>query len=123
MIRVVTSLATCAALVCAVPGTRAEEEITISYKDATEFVGQEMTVVGTITGTHLSTSSGNLYLNFGDYKKDVSVKIPKESLAKFPANAETWYKGKKVKATGVITWEKGLLRLTVSDMAVLKVME
>jgi hypothetical protein len=123
MLRIVTSLAACAALAGAVAGVRAEEEITISYKDATEFVGQEMTVVGTVTGTHLSARSGNLYLNFGDYKKDVSVKIPKESLAKFPANAETWYTGKKVKATGVIMWEKGMLRLPVSDMAALKVIQ
>lgn len=102
---------------------RAEEPAAIPYADAPKFVGEEKTVEGTVTGTHLSKGSGNLYLNFGDYKKDLSVKIPKESIAKFPPDAAALYKGKKVRATGMIAKEKGKLRLTVSDPEGLKIAE
>lgn len=123
MRRIAVSVIACAALLVAAPPVGAEEDLTISYTYATEFVGQEMTVEGVVRATFVSENSGNLYLNFGDYKKDLSVQIPKKSLSKFPGNAETWYKGKKIRATGVIKWEKGLLRMAVSDMGHLKVME
>lgn len=123
MRRVALSIAVCAALGGTAPAARAEEDVAIAPEYATEFVGQEMTVAGTVVGTHLAKSSGHLYLNFGDYRKVVSVKIPKDALAKFPANAETWYTGKKVRATGVIKREYGLLRLTVRDPSELKVSE
>jgi hypothetical protein len=123
MRRIAMLFAACAALAAAGTAAPEKEDPVIAPEDAAEFVGQEMTVAGAVTGTHLSKRSGNLYLNLGDYRKTVSIKIPKAAVAKFPANAETWYTGKKINATGMISRERGLLRLTVSAPSALKVVE
>lgn len=93
----------------------------ISYKDAPNYIDQKKTVEGTIVGTHVSSRSGNMYLNFGDYKKDLSIKIPAENIPKFPADALTLYKGKKVEATGKIVIEEKKLRIYITDPADLKI--
>ena len=63
-------------------------------------------MAGTIVGTHLSGRSGNLYLNFHqDYGRFLSVKIPAASVSRFPADAQNYYKGKEIIATGEISTE------------------
>jgi len=126
MTRSIIVTAAVLALFCLVtPSARGEEtKGAISYKDAAQFIGQKKTVEGTITGTYLSSKgSGNLYLNFGDYKKDLSVKIPAADIKKFPSDAQTLYKGKKIEATGEVMKERGKLRLTVSDPADIKIVQ
>lgn len=124
--RLYLSVALCAGvcLFCAVPLLTAQEESgVISYKDAEKYLDQKKTVEGTITGTYLSERSGNLYLNFGDYKTELSIKIPGEDIKKFPSDAQTMYKDKKVQATGMIKKERKKLRMVVADPADLKIVE
>jgi hypothetical protein len=108
-----------------VPATcfAAEGPDVISYKDAEKYLDQKKTVAGTIVATHVSEGSGNLYLNFGDYKKELSIQIPKDKLEAFPSDAAALYKGKKVEATGMIKKEKKKLRLVVTDPIDLKIVE
>ena len=98
----------------------------IPFSEASQYIGQRKTVAGTIVGTHLSGRSGNLYLNFHqDYGRFLSVKIPAASVSRFPADAQNYYKGKEIIATGEISTEGAAhyLRLTVTDPADFRVLE
>lgn len=96
----------------------------ISFEDAGDYMGQTKSVEGTVVGTHLSSRSGNLYMNFHqDYRTYLSVKIPASDLSKFKPDAATYYKGKKIIATGKIIKDRAYLRIEVTDPADLKVVE
>lgn len=98
----------------------------ISFKDAGDYVDKTTSVEGTVVDTHVSRRSGNLYLNFSeDYSTSLSVKIPASDLGKFRPDADSYYKGKKIVATGMIKREDAdkYLRLIVADPADLKVAE
>jgi len=98
----------------------------ISFQEAGKYVDQTKTVKGTITGAHVSPGSGNLYLNFHDnYRMYLSVKIPADAIDKFRSDAESYYIGKKVAATGTIVKEEDAkyLRQIVTDPNNLKVEE
>lgn len=89
---------------------------TVPLQDAEKYMGQTITIRGRIVGTHLSSRSGNLYLNYHqDFKRYVSIKIPAASLSRFPAGAENYYRGKEVQATGRITREGQYLRQEVTN--------
>ena len=95
---------------------------TVSWRDATRYMGRMKAVKGRIVGTHLSSGSGNLYLNFDpDYKTYISIKIPSSSVGRFRPDAASYYNGKEVIAKGMIKREKGFLRLIVSNPDDLKV--
>ncbi len=99
------------------------EPESISWMSAASYIGQTKTVKGTIIGGHLSSRSGNLYLNFSpNYQTSLSIKIPKESVSKFPSDAMNFYQGKTVYATGRIEKDR-YLRLIVLDPSDLKVAE
>ncbi len=101
--------------------TPVPEPESISWMSGAQYIGQTKTVKGTIVGSHLSSRSGNLYLNFSpDYRTTLSIKIPKGSLYKFPSDAKNFYQGKTVYATGMIKKEQ-YLRLIVTDPTDLKV--
>jgi competence protein ComEA len=107
----------------AAPGVVADA---IPFSDAADYVDQRKSVAGTIVGAHRSARSGNLYLNFhSEYSKYLSVKIPAAELPRFRRDAESYYTGKEVVATGEITREgnANYLRLTVTDPADFKVIE
>ncbi len=88
----------------------------ISWRDAERYLDQTKTVKGTIVGTHLSSRSGHLYLNFDpDYRRYVSIKISADDLSKFRSDAESYYEGKAVTAKGMIKKEGNYLRLLVTD--------
>lgn len=90
--------------------------VALDYKEGMAYVGQTKTFTGPIVGTHFSEKSGNLYLNFDrDYKNNISVKIGKSDLSKFPADAASFYEGKNVIATGRVEKEKNFVRLLVTD--------
>ena len=104
-----------------VPGS---EPASISWKDGMKHVGRNKSVKGAIVATHLSSRSGNLYLNFdSDYTTYISIKIPAADLKKFPPGPENYYKGKTVVATGKIVKEKKYSRMIVTDPADLFVVE
>jgi DNA/RNA endonuclease YhcR with UshA esterase domain len=59
-------------------------------------------VEGTVVRTHRAKSV--LYLNFhSNWKKYVSVVILGGDLARFPKDAEEYYRGKTVRVRGVVT--------------------
>lgn len=98
----------------------------ISFENAGNYVGQTKTVDGTVVDTHVSSRSGNLYLNFHqDYRAYLSVKIPASDLGKFRSDAASYYTGKKIISTGEIRREDDgkYLRMIVTDPANLKVVE
>lgn len=98
----------------------------ISFENAGNYVGQTKTVDGTVVDTHVSSSSGNLYLNFHqDYRTYLSVEIPASDLGKFRSDAASYYTGKKIISTGEIIREDNgkYLRIIVTDPANLKVVE
>jgi len=98
----------------------------ISFGDAGNYVGQTKTVDGTVVDTHVSSRSGNLYLNFHqNYRTYLSVKIPASDLGKFRSDAASYYTGKKIISTGEIRREDDgkYLRIIVTDPANLKVVE
>ncbi len=104
-----------------IPG---QEPASISWKEGTKHVGQTKSLKGTIVDTHLSSGSGNLYLNFDpDYTTYISIEIPAANVKKFPAAAASLYKGKTVVATGKIVKEKKYTRLLVTDPANLFIVE
>ncbi|MCX6357369.1 MAG: helix-hairpin-helix domain-containing protein [Candidatus Aureabacteria bacterium] len=105
--------------------TKAATEV-LSFKDAGDYVDRDKSVEGTVVDTNVSRRSGNLYLNFDkDYSTYLSVKILASDLGKFRPDADSYYKGKKIVATGVIKREDAdqYLRIIVTDPADLKVVE
>ncbi len=89
---------------------------TVPMQDAERYMDQTVTIRGRIVGTHLSSRSGNLYLNYHqDFKRYVSIKIPSASLSRFPSGAENYYRGKEVQATGRIVREGQYLRQEVTN--------
>ena len=102
-----------------IPGSAVAEPpapASISWRDGMKFVGQTKTVTGPIVGAYFSEKSGTLYLNFDqDYKNNISIKIGKSDLPKFPPDAKDVYQGKTVIATGRIEKEKNFVRLLVTD--------
>jgi DNA-directed RNA polymerase subunit RPC12/RpoP len=100
------------------------EPAVISWEDGANYVGKTKTVEGTVAGTHLSSGSGNLYLNFNkDYRNYLSVQIPASDLRRFRGDAASYYQNKKISAKGLIQRQKGFLRITVKNPEDLKVLE
>ncbi len=78
----------------------------IPWRDAEKHEGETVTVEGTIAATH---NSGTVcFLNFDrNYKRTLTLVIFQKRFAAFPPNPERYYKGKNVRATGVITRHGG----------------
>ncbi len=74
----------------------------ISWSEASSRMGEELTVQGPVTSTG-DDGAGGVVLNVGGPESDPSrfvVVIPKEALAKFPADPATYYDGQLVTVTG-----------------------
>lgn len=95
-----------------VPGSEPES---ISWRVGSSFIGQQKSVKGKIVGSHISSRSGNLYLNFDrDYYTYLSIKIPNKAVGKFPSGAASYYNGKMVVATGKIIKDGKFIRLIIT---------
>ncbi|MEJ2744440.1 MAG: hypothetical protein P8123_01955 [bacterium] len=100
------------------------EPAVISWEDGANYVGKTKTVEGVVVGTHLSSGSGNLYLNFSqNYRTGLSAQIPAAELRRFRSDAASYYQNKKVSAKGLIHRQKGFLRIKVVNPEDLKVIE
>lgn len=94
----------------------------ISWKDAAKYYGQEKTVEGTIVATRNTGKA--CFLNFSeDWKTDFTAVIFASDLGKFPANPETYYKGKKVKVTGNVQEYQGKPEIIVKRPGQIKIVE
>ncbi len=97
------------------PTVAAPETGTIPFQEAGNHIGETVTIEGRIAGVHRSSRSGNLYLNYHqDYRNYVSIKIPAEALNSFRSDAENYYSGKTVRATGKIVRDGQYLRQEVT---------
>lgn len=104
-----------------IPGSEPEY---VSWQDGPRYLGQTVSVKGQIVGAHLSSRSGNLYLNFhADFKNTLSIKIEKQDIGKFPPDPASYYQRKTVIATGRIIKDRDYLRLIVTDPANLRVLK
>jgi hypothetical protein len=89
----------------------------ISWSEASSRVGEELTVQGPVTSTG-DDGAGGVVLNVGGPESDPSrfvVVIPKEALAKFPADPATYYDGQLVTVTGLIEDRAGTATMTVTS--------
>lgn len=100
------------------PGTRNANAV--SWEEAHRHVDERITVEGTIVRTHRTPTV--LYLNFHtNWKRYLTLIIHAKDLPLFPANPETAFKGKKVRARGEVTLNKGRLEMVVRDPANLEI--
>lgn len=74
----------------------------ISWKDAADFVGQEVYAVGKVVRSSRSRG-GHAFLNFDpDGRTTLTIFIRDENYANFPKPPETEYRGKMIKVRGYI---------------------
>ncbi|MBP2675238.1 MAG: nuclease (SNase domain protein) [Deltaproteobacteria bacterium] len=88
----------------------------VSWEEAHRHVDERIVVEGTIVRTHRTASV--LYLNFHpNWKRYLTVVIRSKDLPLFPADPETAFKGRKIRARGEVTLFKGRLEMVVRDPA------
>ncbi|WP_135603743.1 thermonuclease family protein [Methanococcoides sp. NM1] len=88
----------------------------ISYLDAGRYVGQTVTVEGTVVRTARHDGNGIIYLNFHDpYDGYFTVVIWSDDWDRFPQSPELYYDGKHVLVTGKIIEYKGSPEIIVED--------
>jgi hypothetical protein len=89
----------------------------ISWSEASSRVGESLTVQGPVTSTG-DDGAGDVVLNVGAPASDPSrlaVVIPKEALAKFPADPAAAYDGQLVTVTGLIEDRDGTATIVVTS--------
>ena len=104
------------------PGETSDNETTnaISGEDASNHIGERVTVYGPVVDTHYaSTSNGQpTFLNIGkSYPASdrFTIVIWGSNRHKFPSSPETYYSGKTVYVTGLITTYKGAAQIEASS--------
>jgi DNA/RNA endonuclease YhcR with UshA esterase domain len=74
----------------------------IPWDEAHQHIGREIVVEGTVVRVHRGKKV--LYLNFHpNWKKYLTLVVLGKDIRKFPKDAETFYKGKKVRVRGKVT--------------------
>jgi micrococcal nuclease len=85
---------------------------TVSWEEAHRHIGRHVVVEGKLVRTRRAKNV--LYLNFHpNWKKYVTVVIPGRDLARFPGDAETFYRGKTVRVRGEVSLYKGRPEIVV----------
>ncbi len=93
----------------------------VPWEEANRHVDERIVVEGTIVRTHRSASV--LYLNFhSNWNRYLTLVLPAKDLPLFPEDPEAAFKGKKVRALGEVTLQKGRLEMIVRDPANISVM-
>ncbi|KGK99043.1 nuclease [Methanococcoides methylutens] len=88
----------------------------ISYLDAGRYVGQTVTVEGTVVRTTKHDGNGIIYLNFHDpYEGYFTVVIWSEDWDRFLQSPEVYYDGKHVLVTGKVIEYKGSPEIIVEN--------
>lgn len=79
---------------------------TMPWREAEKREGETVTIEGTITATHNSGKA--CFLNFDkNYKQTLTLVIFEKRFAAFPPHPERHFKGKTVRATGIVTRHNG----------------
>jgi len=94
----------------------------ISWEDAAQYYGQEVTVEGTIV---LTKNTGKVvFLDFSPtWWVDLKVVIFPEDAAKFPAPPEEMFLNRKIRVTGVVKEYKGAPEIIVRDPGQIEIVE
>ncbi|NYT19184.1 MAG: thermonuclease family protein [Methanosarcinales archaeon] len=96
--------------------SRGTEHVIISYLDAGRYVGQTVTVEGTVVHTARNDGNGIIYLNFHDsYEGYFTVVIWSDDWDRFPQSPELYYDGKHVLVTGNVIEYKGSPEIIVES--------
>ncbi|MCK5708609.1 MAG: hypothetical protein KAI43_13255 [Candidatus Aureabacteria bacterium] len=94
----------------------------VSWKDANDYIGQYITVEGTIVATYNSGKA--CFLNFHrNYKKYFTAVIFASNYHKFNGKPEVIYKGKKVQITGMVKKYEGKSEIIVGSPGQIKIVE
>ena len=102
--------------------TKSEQPKIISWEDADNYIGQRVTVQGTIVKTHNSGKA--CFLNFHpNWRRYFTAVIFASSFNKFPATPETFYLNKKVLVTGIVKEYKGKSEIILSNPNQIKIVE
>jgi micrococcal nuclease len=96
--------------------------VVVSWEEAHRHIGREVVVEGTLVRTHRAKKI--LYLNFHpNWKKYVTVVILGRDLARFPRDAERFYRGKTVRVRGEVTLYKGRPEIVVRSPEAITVLK
>ncbi|NPE29791.1 thermonuclease family protein [Methanococcoides sp. SA1] len=94
----------------------AEDSVTISYLEAGRYIGQVVTVEGTIVQTTKKDDSGIIFLNFHDpYEGYFTVVIWSDDWNRFSQDPDVMYEGKHVLVTGKVIEYKGSPEIIVES--------
>jgi len=94
----------------------------LSWEEAHRHIGREVAVEGTLVRTHRAKRV--LYLNFHpNWKKYVTVVVLGRDLARFPRDAEKFYRGKTVRVLGEVTLYKGRPEIVVRSPEAITVLK
>jgi len=94
----------------------------ISWAVADEHMGELATVEGVVVRTYQSDKV--LFMNFHeDYRNTFSVAVFVTELDKFPENAKEFYKGKRIRVSGIIKEYRGAPEMIINDPGQIAVME
>jgi len=86
----------------------------VSWQDAAKHYGEYATVEGTIVDTFNSGKACFLHFH-PDYKHYLTAVIFASDFSRFPANADNYYSGKKVRVSGYIKDYKGSPEIILND--------
>jgi len=96
----------------------------ISYLDAKKYIGETITVEGTVVGTFKYTDGDIIFLNFHDpYKGYFTVVIWSDNWDRFPQSPDIYYDNKKIRVTGEIIEHDGSPEMVVRDISQIEIVE
>jgi len=106
---------------CGRPGGSDPSVEVISWQRAAKYVGEFVAVEGRIVGTHNSGKA--CFLNFHpDWRRSFSVVIFANRFDAFPPRPEDFYRGKRVRVTGVIREHEGRPEIILDSPAQIEVL-
>lgn len=101
-------------LVQAYPAEPAPPPKPVPWGEAEAKVGERVTAEGEIVAAHNSGKA--CFLNFHeDFRRHLSVVIFASDLPRFPREPEAFYKGKRLRVTGVVQMHEGRPEIVVED--------
>jgi DNA/RNA endonuclease YhcR with UshA esterase domain len=102
-----------------VPSSSVSSSRTISWDQASSYIGQRMTVYGPVASTNYAARSNGqpTFLNLGrPYpEQGFTVVIWGRDRSKFPSAPEKYYAGKTVHVTGLVEEYRGVPEIIVTD--------
>mgnify|MGYP001592010810 CR=1 FL=1 len=94
----------------------------VPWTEAARYYGKQVVVEGEVAATYRSEAV--CFLNFNpDYNKDFFAVIHSAAFPLFPPNPETFYKGKRIRVSGVVKEYKGRPQIMLESPKQVEIME